>query len=382
MRCVRSYVKNKILGVRAVCFFAAMATVFMIGCAAPSPPTPPRAGIPKAIGDLAARQQGSAVVLSFALPKNSVTGDPLDAEPDIDVYRGVAAVAGAKQQTQLVVTVPSAAVDTYLRDGKIQITDALDAAAMQRRENLVYIVKTRTSKKRASADSNVATVQLVAAPGAPGELHANVTENAIELSWSAPAADASGVFPGAVSYRVYRGELNPAGPQSENLAQAKLKVPLALIGSPVEINFRDEHFEFGANYVYTVRASSGTPDDPQTQFVESADSAPLFITPKDIYPPEAPTGLVAAIVPGTNGQAAYVELSWEANAESDLAGYWVYRSEDSSAKGQRINAQLLLSPAARDATAIAGKHYFYRVVAADQAGNESQASAAIAVDVP
>ncbi len=181
---------------------------------------------------------------------------------------------------------------------------------------------------------------------------------------------------------MYRGELNPAAPQSENLAQAKLKVPLALIGSPAEINFRDEHFEFGANYVYTVRAASGTPGEPQTQFVESADSAPLFITPKDIYPPEAPTGLVAAIVPGTNGQAAYVELSWEANAESDLAGYWVYRSEDSSAQGQRINAQLLLSPAARDATAIAGKHYFYRVVAADQAGNESQASAAIAVDVP
>ncbi len=192
MRRARSYAKNKILSVGAICFFAAMA---ICGCAAPSPPTPPRAGIPKAIGDLAARQQGSAVVLSFTLPKNSVTGDPLDAAPDIDVYRGVAAVAGAKQQTQLVVTVPSAAVDTYLRDGKIQITDALDAAAMQRRESLVYIVKTRTSKKRASADSNIAAVQLVAAPGAPGELHANVTENAIELSWSAPAADASGVFP-------------------------------------------------------------------------------------------------------------------------------------------------------------------------------------------
>ncbi len=147
MRRARSYVKNKILGVGAICFFAAMAMVSMIGCAAPSPPTPPRAGIPKAIGDLAGRQQGSAVVLSFTLPKNSVTGDPLDAAPDIDVYRGVAAVAGAKQQTQLVVTVPSAAVDTYLRDGKIQITNALDAAAMQRRENLVYIVKTRTSKK-------------------------------------------------------------------------------------------------------------------------------------------------------------------------------------------------------------------------------------------
>ena len=373
---------------------------FATGCAAPGPPSPPRTGIPRAITDLTAQQEGAAVVLNFTLPTKSVTGDTLDVPPDVDVYRATAAPPAGKPQFQLVVTVPGAAVENYVIAGKVQISDTLDSATLSRGPNLVYSVRTRTSKKRASTDSNLAPVQLLVAPQAPADLRGQVTEPAIALTWTAPITDLSGAplsGESTLTYHVYRGELalasasaatEPNSPQPpRDLSRVKFKVSPTLIGSPTAPEFRDEHFTFGASYVYSVRAVLSRQREqgaqsPQTKSVESADSSPLFLTPKDIFPPAAPTGLVGAITQETNQQPPYVELSWEANSEPDLAGYWLYRSEDSGTQGKRINSELLLSPVFRDTTVAAGKRYFYRVTAVDQAGNESSPSAAIAVDLP
>jgi hypothetical protein len=369
------------------------------GCAAPGPPSPPRTGIPRAVTGLTAQQEGAAVVLNFTLPTKSVTGDSLDAPPDVDLYRAPAPPQGGKPQFQLVVTVPGAAVESYVIAGKVQISDTLDAATLSRGANLVYSVRTRTSKKHASADSNLALVQLLLAPQAPTDFRAQVTESAILLTWTAPATDLSGApisSESALAYHIYRAELELPAPnasepdspqQPRDLSRQKFKVPPALIGSPTIPEFRDDHFTFGASYIYTVRAVLSRPGNQgaqpmQTRSVESADSAPLFLTPKDIFPPTAPTGLVAAITQETNLQPPYVELSWEANSEADLAGYSVYRSEDSGTQGKRITSELLLSPVFRDTTVAAGRRYFYRVTAVDQAGNESSPSAAIAVDLP
>ena len=76
-----------------------------------------------------------------------------------------------------------------------------------------------------------------------------------------------------------------------------------------------------------------------------------------------------------------VDLSWSINLETDLAGYRVYRSEQQDAKGALITADLLLAPAYRDTSVEPGKRYWYSVTAVDRAGNESEASAAFAVDV-
>ena len=54
---------------------------------------------------------------------------------------------------------------------------------------------------------------------------------------------------------------------------------------------------------------------------------PAIVTPRDVFPPAAPTSLEIAIVPATPQAPAYVELSWAISPEGDLAGYSVYRSE-------------------------------------------------------
>ena len=57
-----------------------------------------------------------------------------------------------------------------------------------------------------------------------------------------------------------------------------------------------------------------------------------MVTPRDVFPPAAPVGLEAAIVPATPQGAAYVELSWAISPEPDLAGYRVYRSDREDTK--------------------------------------------------
>ncbi|MGH9790969.1 MAG: hypothetical protein ACRD5W_07145, partial [Candidatus Acidiferrales bacterium] len=73
--------------------------------------------------DLAAQQSGSKVVLTFTLPTRSTEGKWLAQFPEVEIYRGYApagaAPAGAapsqvRAPEQLIYTVPSALVETYL----------------------------------------------------------------------------------------------------------------------------------------------------------------------------------------------------------------------------------------------------------------------------
>ncbi len=78
-----------------------------------------------------------------------------------------------------------------------------------------------------------------------------------------------------------------------------------------------------------------------------------------------------------------LDLSWEANAEPDLAGYFVYRRDvGTQAPAARLNAQPLPAPAFHDASIVAGHTYIYSVTAVDKSGNESKHSAESMVEIP
>jgi len=93
---------------------------------------------------------------------------------------------------------------------------------------------------------------------------------------------------------------------------------------------------------------------------------------RDTFPPVAPTGLAAIPGPGSN------DLSWEANRDADLAGYFVYRRSGGGAE-TRLTAEPVPSPAFRDTTAAQGTEYRYRVTAVDASGNESKPSGEVIV---
>jgi hypothetical protein len=339
----------------------------------------------EAIGDLAARQAGDGVLLTFTLPRKSVEGPPLAEPPAVEIYRGfIPAGAGrGKLSTRLVYTIPSALVDTYVRDGQMRFLDPLKPEELSSRagEQVVYMVRTRASKRRASADSNVAALRVYPAPERISDLRAEVIETAIELSWSPPRRTSAGApLESLAGYRIYRAEVEPGAEAAaaQDPSKAKLKAPLELLAPASSAAFRDAQFEFGHTYLYTVRSVA----QYELDSVESADSEAVIVTPRDIFPPAAPKGLEVIFVPATAGAPAHLELSWSINTETDLAGYHVYRSEQPGQPGERLTRELLLAPVFRDMSVAPGRRYTYQVSAVDHAGNESPLSAPVSAEMP
>jgi hypothetical protein len=365
-------------------FFLALWLCLVTGCAAPGEPTPPRPPVPETIADLAVRQAGEGVVLTFTLPRKTVEGQPLAEPPAVEIYRGFfpAGAGPSKLTTRLVYTIPSALVDTYLTEGHVKFFDPLkpEELAGHAGEQAVYMVRTRASKRRASADSKVAAVRVYPVPERIGDLRAEVTETAIELSWSPPRRTSAGApLESLAGYRVYRAEVESGAEATaaQDASKAKLKTPLEMLAPTSTPTFRDTQFEFGHTYLYTVRSVAQYGSDS----AESADSQPVIVTPRDIFPPAAPKGLEAIFVPVTAGAATHLELSWDISPESDLAGYHVYRSELPESPGERLTQELLLAPVFRDMSVAPGRRYTYRVSAVDRAGNESTLSAPVSVEV-
>ena len=347
---------------------AILACALSISCAAPGEPSPPHPVVPETINDLSAHQRGSFVTLSFTVPTKSTRGGKLASAPSVDVYRSASAPsAPANRNPQLVASIPSATISQNLHDGRFDWTDSALPASTTPGQSISYFVRTSVSKRRFSADSNLATLHVFPPPPAPSSLRAELTESAINLTWSSSSASSS-------AFHIYRCE----AAKSAQPAACDPASPEKLVGDSSTNSYSDAQFAFDTSYIYTVRAVANA----GAESLESADSAPLPITPKDTFPPSAPAGLVASVIPATNSEPARVELSWGINPETDLAGYSMYRSEDQSTTGQKLNSRLLLAPVFRDTTITEGAKYFYRVSAIDRAGNESSLSGAVAVEVP
>ncbi len=354
------------------------------GCGAPGEPVPPSPPVPAAITDLAARQLGDGVLLSFTLPTNSASGSRLPEPPAVEILRGITQRDGTPdpKSFRAVDTIPSTLVTTYVTQKRVEFIDTLSPQDPQASSGttLAYRVRTRTSRKRASADSNTVLVQVFPVPQKIALVETQVTESAIELRWAAPASTSAGAnLSGALMYHVYRAEVDPAFLKAaeERGSLLETKSGLALLATSAAPSYQDTSFEFGKSYLYIVRSvltANGLS-------LESDDSQHVIVTPRDIFPPAAPQGLVAALLPGATPESFVVELSWSISLETDLAGYRVYRSEQENVRGQLLTAELLLAPAYRDTSVEPGHHYWYTVTAVDRAGNESAPSAAVAIDI-
>jgi hypothetical protein len=353
------------------------------GCGAPGEPQPPAPPIPSTVNDLAAHQQGNGVLLVFTLPSRTVANEKLTEPPAIEIFRGLLKSNGSpdNKSFKLVYTIPGALADSYAAQGKIQFTDPLPAQDLRATPGAVYAyrVRSRASKKKDSADSNTVTARVYPVPDRIVSLDARVTQNAIELSWSLPEFPAAANSGETVTgYHLYRGELDASSPAptSNDLSQAKWKSPPILLAPSQTNSYRDTLFDFGKIYVYQVRSLVIADGKP----VESDDSTPAIVTPRDTFPPAAPQNLVVTEIPGENG-AVSVDLSWSINPENDLAGYRIYRSEQQDERGHSLQTELLLSPSYRDVSVQPGHRYWYVVTAVDRAGNESAPSEPVFVDL-
>ena len=109
---------------------------------------------------------------------------------------------------------------------------------------------------------------------------------------------------------------------------------------------------------------------PEIQ-VEGDDTPEVQVFAHDVFPPAVPSGLQAVF--SGPGQGPFIDLIWAPASDVDLAGYNVYRHEEGMTP-EKVNAELVKTPAYRDKNVVSGKEYFYSVSAVDVRGNESAQS--------
>jgi hypothetical protein len=365
--------------------FAFSICVLLAGCGAPGEPTAPSPPVPTAIGDLSAQQAGDGVQLTFTMPVKTIRGERLTEPPSVEILRGALKPDGSAdtKSFHVVYTIPGALVNTYRAEEQhVRFVDPIAPAETRANPgaNLVYRIRTRASKKRASPDSNSVTVKVLPVPERIASVHAQVTETAIELTWAAPTRTSGGdPLTATPEYHVYRGALDPHAPAAamKDIPRDKWISPPALLDKSAITSFRDTQFDFGKTYAYIIRSTTVAGGN----LLESDDSDPLVVAAADTFPPAVPQGVAAALISGGSPGSPEVDLSWSIDVEPDLAGYRVYRSEQQDSKGELRTPDLLLSPAYRDTSVQPGHHYWYSVTAVDRTGNESAPSPTVALDV-
>ncbi len=258
-----------------------VAFLFAAGCGAPGEPVPPSPPVPVAVTDLSARQAGDGVQLIFTLPTKTITGDRLASPPAVEIVRGTPKPDGSSdaKSSRIVYTIPGSLVQNYVAEGHVKFIDPVAPSRNSRASGgtLVYVIRTRASQKRASADSNAVSVRVYPVPEPIAKLEARVTEPAIELSWAAPTQTSGGdPLTSFSGYRIYRGELDATSAEAaaSDLSKAKWKSPLTLLAPSDENTYRDTLFDFGKTYAYIVRSVVLVDGNA----LESSDSAPAIVS--------------------------------------------------------------------------------------------------------
>ena len=355
------------------CLAATLAACLFAACAAQGPPRPPRVERPEQITDLTVTQVGRTLELSFTPPELATDGERLSKPLEIEIFRGVTP-AGQKPAPVAASSTPWKTLEPgdlarYTQGEKIQVSSVLSepefSQAMGSTFTLAVRGLTRGFQRRPIPGqwSKAAPVTLLDVSAPVEGLAGRTTEHSLDLHWMPPSKGlAGGVLPPVAGYRVYRSKTGKAD-SFESVADT------------ADSSYQDHDFVFDTTYFYKVRALFKL----EGETAESDDSKPFAITPHDIFPPGAPAGLSGIY----NGAA--VELIWTANTEPDLAGYNVYRRDETapgnaSAPPPKLNREPVGTPVYRDTSVERGHHYAYWVTAVDRAKNESALSAVVRVE--
>jgi hypothetical protein len=300
-----------------------VALVLAAGCGRVGDVHPPFIRIPQPVSDLSAQQVAYNAELSWTNPLHYVDGSNATDLATVHVLRNGMRIA----------SIPVNAAGQR-QSYSLPIADALGLP-------LTFRIQVETQRGKLSDLSNTSPMLPADVPGAVRALTASVDQNQIRLQWQPPERN-----PNLVGVYVVRRVDPPA------------------THYVTETHFEDGEIELNRTYSYTVTAARG----PQGS-LPGLSSDPLMLAAIDKTRPRAPTGLH---IDSIENRGAF--LTWDANAENDVAGYRIYRSErpDSSF------VQLAQRPITGYVDTMYRPGMYYRITAVDVSGNESEQSPSLA----
>jgi hypothetical protein len=407
---------------------AVSVAVTAAACGKKGPPLAPFSNLPAAVTDLTARQVGSELVFQFTVPAANTDGrKPADLDrvelyvltsrqrvpsdyvrqgrlagsvkvrrpppPEEESPSAAPVEPGAEQGAPATIrALPDFFVPPVLRlpaaaAGQVVLAPLFPdgsgpspASPQSTPATRLFVVAGVNRSGRTGAPSPVLEVPIVTAPGAPDDVQVSYTEREFIVSWTASplstrrpiqeAAPRNGALPSrphvtfasSGGYNVYEVARPVAGAEEPAAAEP---VPMPLNRSPLtETRFEDARVEFGVERCFLVR----TRETLGTLAIESAGSPVVCVAPVDTFAPMPPRNLIGVATDGA------VNLLWDPNTESDLAGYLVLRGEAPGEKLQALTAAPIAETTYRDTTVQSGVAYVYVVVAVDKAGNYSAQS--------
>jgi hypothetical protein len=166
----------------------------------------------------------------------------------------------------------------------------------------------------------------------------------------------------ATTYNIY--DVTPAAAADDQPPADPYAItpPKPLNAAPVaETEWQIKGLAFGVERCFEVRPV----DQVFGATVIGQASPKACVTPKDTFAPAAPRSLQAI------AGAGVINLIWDANTESDLAGYIVLRGEAPGDTLQAITPEPVTATTFRDESVRAGTRYVYAVVAVDRAAPQN-----------
>lgn len=312
-----------------LCGLLLAAVVILAGCGSISEPLYPALNIPTRITDLSAVERGDKIYLHFTIGPLTTEGLGLKQVGSVELRIGPNTATGFKIEDW---TPTAKRIDVPAQAGPGPVDATAKAADFVGKE-IFAVVRVGNIKNRMSQWSNIAILNIEEPLATPTDFKAQSMAEGVGLTWKALNEN---------SFRLYRKESQEKEP--------------TVLGTCDKPEYLDTTSEFDKTYDYYVQAFHDK--------TESETAGPAQITPKDIFPPKIPAGVTASI--GINA----IELAWERNTEPDFKQYRVFRSEEG---GPWVKiAEGLEAPAYSDKQVTSGKHYRYRITAADQNDNESK----------
>ncbi len=350
--------------------------ILLSGCGTPGAPQPPSLNLPDRVGDLSAARVGNQVSLTWTMPRRNTDKILLKGEINARICRregntgDVASCVSAGERR-----FPPAADATFSESLSAPFTSGPPRP-------LTYFVELTNARGRSAGQSNPATVLAGEAPAPVSGLAAEVRKQGIVLRWTATDQGASiRLQRKLLTPPPARPRPGPLPPQSEPLEQ-NLLVESTPHATPAQAI--DKTIVFGNTYEYRAQRVIRLALNSSTIELDGDLSAPIRIQALDVFPPAVPTGLAAVAIAAdpAAGTPASIDLSWQPNTESDLAGYIVYRCEDQAPWLRISGDQPVTGPAFHDAPVLPGHTYRYSVSALDKGGHESGRSAEASETVP
>jgi hypothetical protein len=359
------------------------------GCASIQAPLPPSLELPKPPTDLRAIRKGDRVYLFWTVPAQTVDRQNVRRPGPTRICRSLevlmsscgAPVGNVEPDTGVAEPKPAARLQA-------NFVDKLPPQLPQQNptREVTYAVEALNLHARSAGLSNQVHVPLAPTLPPPASFRADVAADGVSLTWECPPPTAAPNL--EYSYRIYRRS-----------SDGGVDVKLADVECP-GIRYQDRTVEWQKGYEYRItalstvrlegeansclKAPSGQDVVPSSDCVKAAtvegdDSAPQKIFTKDVYPPGVPSGLQAVF--SGPGQPPFIDLVWAPSTDADLAGYNVYRREESG-ETVKVNPELVKAPAFRDTNVAGGSTYWYSVSALDERDNESGRSEEASETVP